>query len=93
MTFEQVGGARWYDTLLPDDVAETERAWQDCVRTGQNWVRLHRYRGKDGEYHPVLARGRPLRDRDGTIREWVGVNFDVADLIGVYEDLKAKGRW
>lgn len=93
MTFEQVAGARWYDTLHPDDAVETERAWQDCVRTGRDWVRLHRYRAKDGKYHPVLARGRALRDGSGSIREWVGVNFDVAELIGVYEDLKAKGRW
>ena len=93
MTFEQVAGAGWYDTLHPDDVAGTERAWQECVRTGKDWVRLHRYRGKDGKYHPVLARGRPLADANGNIREWVGVNFDVADLIGVYEDLKAQGRW
>jgi len=87
MTFEQVAGAGWYGTLHPDDAADTERAWNECVRTGADWVRLLRYRGKDEQYHPVLARGRALRNPDDTIREWVGVNFDVSYLIGTYERL------
>ena len=82
MTMDEVAGAGWYKTLHPDDAADTERAWNECVRTGKQWVRLHRYRGKDGRYHPALARGRPLR-----IREWVGVNFEVAELMAAQEQL------
>ena len=88
MTFQQVAGSGWYDTLHPDDVAATEHAWNECVRTGKDWAHLLRYKGKDGLYHPVLTRGKPIRNPDGTIREWVGVNFDVSELIAAYEDLK-----
>ena len=89
MTMEQVAGAGWYDTLHPDDAAETERAWNECVHVGQDWVRLHRYKGKDSRYYPALARGRAIRNPDGTVREWVGVNYDVSELIEVQDKLHA----
>jgi PAS domain S-box-containing protein len=90
MTFEEVAGAGWFATLHPDDVEQTERAWTACVSTGSDWVRLHRYRDRKGGYHPVLARGRAIRNADGTIREWVGINFDVAGLIEAHRALAAE---
>lgn len=89
MTMAGVAGAGWYGTLHPDDAADTERAWNECVRTGRDWVRLLRYRGRDGRYHPVLARGRAIRNADGSIREWVGVNYDVSELIEAQDKLHA----
>jgi len=89
MTMAQVAGAGWYETLHPDDAAGTERAWNECVRMGHDWVRLHRYKGKDGRYYPALARGRAIRNLDGTVREWVGVNYDVSELIEAQDKLHA----
>ena len=91
MTMEQYAGTLWYATLHPDEALETERAWNECVRTGRDWVRLHRFKGKDGRFYPALARGRALRNSDGSIREGVGVNFDVSELIDMYEDLVKRG--
>ena len=56
---------------------------------GHDWVRLHRYKGKDGRYYPALARGRAIRNLDGTVREWVGVNYDVSELIEAQDKLHA----
>ncbi|MEJ1974504.1 MAG: PAS domain-containing protein [Lacunisphaera sp.] len=62
----------------PTDVAATTAAWAECVRTGEFWEREHRFKGVDGQYHPVLARGVPIRDDAGLIIRWVGINLDIA---------------
>jgi PAS domain S-box-containing protein len=67
----------WSEVLHPDDREVTTAAWKECVRTGGAWDREHRFRGVDGDYHPVLARGVPVRDDDGKLLCWAGINLDI----------------
>jgi PAS domain S-box-containing protein len=80
LTQEQCSGAGWAELLHPADVAATVEAWRECVRTGGNWYRDHRFRGADGDYHAVLAKGVPIRDDNGRISGWAGINLDISRL-------------
>lgn len=84
---EQCSAYGWGTVLHPDDAEETIRAWQECVRTGTFWEREHRFRGVDGEWHYVLARGVPIRDEDGRILCWAGINLDIGALKRAQADL------
>src|SRR5208283_2372202 len=37
-------------------------------------------RGVNGEYHPVLGCGVPVRDDDGRVLCWAGINLDISRL-------------
>lgn len=77
MTQEQCSNLGWGDVLHPDDSEATIAAWLECVRTGQPWDREHRFKGVDGEWHHVLARGMPVKDEKGNVVKWAGINLDV----------------
>lgn len=79
-TQEQCSNYGWGDVLHPDDAERTIAAWKKCVRTGGTWDIEHRYRGTDGRYHPVLARGVPIRNEQGEITAWAGINLDISRL-------------
>jgi PAS domain S-box-containing protein len=70
----------WSEALHPDDREVTTAAWKECVRMGVAWDREHRFRAVDGDYHPVLARGVPVRDDDGKLLCWAGINLDIRRL-------------
>lgn len=67
----------WVRSLHPDEAQEQLAAWRECVRTGGIWNRTSRFRGVDGEYHAILSRGLPVRDEQGQIVCWAGINLDV----------------
>jgi PAS domain S-box-containing protein len=93
ITQQQCSEFGWGEVLHPDDAARTIAAWQECVRTGGNWDIEHRFRGTDGRWHPVLARGVPVKDERGEITCWAGINLDVSRLKQTQEDLRdAKQR-
>ena len=48
------------ELLHPDDATRTIAAWKECVRTIGIWDIEHRFKGADGQYHPILARGVPV---------------------------------
>jgi len=77
ITQEQCSEFGWTDSLHPDEREAAVTAWKECVRTSGNWDREHRFLGVDGQYHPVLARGVPVRDDDGTLLCWAGINLDI----------------
>ncbi|MCM2264678.1 MAG: PAS domain-containing protein [Desulfuromonadales bacterium] len=87
LTQEQCSNFGWGDVLHPDDAEDTVAAWKECTRTGSLWNFEHRYRGVDGEWHPILARGVPVRDDHGNIRFWAGINLDIAEFKKVEEAL------
>jgi PAS domain S-box-containing protein len=87
-TQEQCSNFGWGDILHPDDGERTIAAWKECVRTGGAWDVEHRFRGVDGNWHPVLARGVPVRDEDGEITHWAGINLDISRQKLVEEKLR-----
>ncbi|HEX9785658.1 MAG TPA: PAS domain S-box protein [Opitutaceae bacterium] len=82
----------WGSVLHPDEAEETIAAWQECARTGAFWEREHRMRGVDGAWHPILARGVPVRDENGEIVSWVGINLDILRLKQNEEVLRQQTR-
>lgn len=92
MTQEQVCGFGWCDVLHPDEAEATAAAWLECVRKGGFWYRELRCRGADGQFHPILAQGVPMRDEQGRITGWAGINLDIARLKKTEEALREADR-
>ncbi len=88
LTQEQCSDFGWGDALHPDDAERTIAAWKECVRTEGRWDSEQRFRGVDGEWHPVLARGVPVRDEQGRITCWAGINLDISGLKRAEEALR-----
>jgi PAS domain S-box-containing protein len=92
LTAEHSASFGWADALHPDDAAATLAAWQATVAAGTKWEREHRVRGRDGRWHPILARGVPIRDDDGKILCWAGINLDIMRLKEAEAALKESDR-
>ena len=88
LTQEECSNFGWGETLHPDDAERTINAWKECVRTGGEWDIEHRFRGVDGKYHPILARGVPIRDEKGEVTGWAGINLDINRLKQVEDELR-----
>lgn len=52
------------------------------------WDIEHRYRTVDGRWHPILARGVPVRNDNGEIICWAGINLDISRMKQVEEQLR-----
>ena len=88
LTQEECSNYGWGSVLHPDDVEQTMQAWKECVASGKQWDREHSFRGVDGMWHPVLARGVPIRNEKGEITAWVGINLDISKLKQVENELR-----
>ncbi|MEO8062126.1 MAG: ATP-binding protein [Pseudomonadota bacterium] len=80
LTPQQSAEFGWSEVLHPDDLEETMAAWKECARTGSTWYREHRMLGVDGKYHSILAQGVPIRDEEGRVQRWAGINLDIGRL-------------
>ncbi|MEG4393298.1 PAS domain S-box protein [Microcoleus sp. BROC3] len=72
-------GFGWLDTIHPDDRERTVQVWMEAVQTRSMFEMEYRMRGTDGNYRYFQARGVPLLDEDGSLREWVGTCIDIHD--------------
>ena len=74
---EECKGLGWLDAVHPDDRAMARQCWLEAVDQGGIYVCECRIRGTDGQYRWFNERGVPVRNADGSIREWVGVCMDI----------------
>ena len=72
-------GVGWAAAVHPDDVEPTKAAWRDAVAEDRGYELQHRVRNREGAYRLFAVKGRPVRNADGTIREWVGVHADITE--------------
>lgn len=75
----EVFGEGWSKALHPEDGASALRAWRKCVDSGVPFEYEYRVRRADGEYRWFAVRGVPVRNVDGTVREWVRICIDIHD--------------
>ena len=71
----------WLDALHPDDREPVSRHWAHCVATRSVCEVEYRLRRADGVYRWTAVKGVPIADEDGAIREWIGANTDIHDMV------------
>jgi len=92
LTQDQCSGFGWGSVLHPDDAEQTIAAWRECVHAKGAWNREHRFRGADGQYHWILARGVPIKDEHGKVICWAGINLDIDQVKASEEALRRHER-
>ncbi|MFN2427389.1 MAG: PAS domain S-box protein [Candidatus Binatia bacterium] len=92
LTQQEYSSFGWGNVLHPADVERTMAQWKECVKSGGHWDIEHRYRGVDGRWHPILARGVPVRNEQGEITAWAGINLDISRLKQVEVELREADR-
>jgi PAS domain S-box-containing protein len=69
----------WTERIHPDDAAATLQTWQECVARCGEWHHEFRIRDKDGRYRTILAQGLPVREGNGRVTGYAGLNYDLTD--------------
>ncbi len=92
MPMERLKGYGWLEALPADDREKTLRDWKDCVARDVPWDYEYRILGGDGQFRIVLSRGLPVRDRQGQITSWAGINLDITERKWAEEELKLSDR-
>ncbi|GGG47489.1 PAS domain S-box protein [Hymenobacter glacieicola] len=76
---EESLGRGWLQDIHPDDVAATERLWNQARENTHDLQMEYRLRRHDGHYRWVLVRALPRRNAAGEVTMWVGCGTDIHD--------------
>ncbi len=79
-------------TNHPDDVDRLISTVKQSLVTGKPWTVRRRQRRFDGQYRWVETHATPMRNADGMIVQWNGVNLDIHDLVITQEALRERER-
>jgi PAS domain S-box-containing protein len=67
----------WLEVLHPDDREQAVQSWKTALSEGGEYQTEYRLRTLDGAYRWLAVRGVPVRNEDGSIREWIGTATDI----------------
>jgi two-component system CheB/CheR fusion protein len=73
-------GYGWVEQVHPDDRERVREGWRAAIRSGSDFDDEFRLRSVSGEYRWFKTRGVALRDAQGTVLKWYGINTDIEDL-------------
>ncbi len=86
-SYQEYQGYGWSAAVHPDDAQPTLNAWNEAVHEQRTFVFEHRLKRKDGTWGRFSVRAIPVKQPDGTIREWVGVHTDITNQRRAEESL------
>jgi PAS domain S-box-containing protein len=69
----------WPDYIHPEDRQSTLDAWQKGLKQGKEYRHEFRFRYAQGNYVWHLLTAIPLREKDGSIRGWLGSSMSIHD--------------
>jgi PAS domain S-box-containing protein len=87
-TPEQYAGTGWTAALHPADVRPTLDSWAAAVAEKRPYHFEHRLRTREGRWRVFSVRAIPTFDREGAVREWVGVHTDITELRATEQSLR-----
>ena len=79
-TLEECRHPGWLDCIPLEGSTDALADWQHCIDTGCRWDRELRVSEPGGELRTILSRGGPVRDEDGQIILWAGINLDITAI-------------
>ena len=79
-SWEQLREFGWNEATHPDDRETIQRVWNAaCISETSFEFSGRLWHASSHAYRHVEARGVPIRNADGTVREWIGKCLDVED--------------
>jgi PAS domain S-box-containing protein len=85
-SLQQIQGWGWLEAVHPEDRERTAHIWSQAVASRSLYEHHYRLRRHDGVYRTFLARGVPLLEADGSVREWVGCCTDITNYQQLVEE-------
>src|SRR5690606_13635372 len=76
----------------PASLPDMRQRWQASLATGVNYEVTAPIRSADGEYRVFSIRATPLRDANGHIIQWFGLNTDVTEIHRAQQALLTASR-
>jgi len=71
----------WLEPIHLDDRGRVAASWGGAIRSGSPYEIEYRIRSAEGDYRYLHVRGIPVRDPDGSVREWIGAGTDVTERV------------
>ncbi len=87
-TPQQYKSFGWLNAIHSDDRQPMVEIWHRAWQNTTPFEVEYRLRHYDGEYRHVVARGVPILDAGGKVREWVGTVTDIHDQRQAEEKLR-----
>jgi PAS domain S-box-containing protein len=89
-TWEESRGFGWANALHTEDRERVVQLWKLACQSRSFYKSEGRlWHASSGRYHHFEARGVPILDADGSVREWVGKCLDVEERVQAQEALRA----
>lgn len=76
-TYTQTRGLSWLDAVHPEDRPRTQAAWMTAVQHASAYNTEYRVLCADGIYRWFNSRAAPVLNKDGSVREWVGICLNI----------------
>ena len=81
-------GTRWAESIHPDDAPELLAKWKAAYSEGARYEGECRFVGEDGSVKHISFIGSPVRDDEGRITNWVGIDVDITEIKNAEERLQ-----
>ncbi len=91
-SFEELKVYGWHEHMVFEQSQEIMGMWMHSVNTGAPYEHEHKIIGKDGIKKHILARAKPIRNRDGKIISWAGIHLDITERKEANEQLAEQNK-
>ncbi len=89
---EALMGEGWGKFVHEDDLPLVVKRWEQSLANQERYQMEFRLRSKSGEYRWFLSRAEPLRDANGSVVRWFGVNTEIHELKTAQSELERASR-
>lgn len=76
-SYEQMAGWGWEAVHDPEVLPEVKKRWQESIAAATPFEMTFPLKGKDGRFRSFLTRINPIKDADGNLIRWIGINTDI----------------
>jgi len=78
-TWDAHAGHGWFEAIHSEDRAEVQETWAAACFSPQPYeCRARLWHAQSNQYRHVVIRATPIRNEDGSLREWVGACTEAA---------------
>ena len=77
LSLEESRKTGWLDRVQKEEAEKIYSKWKECVQSDSIWDNVFHIKDVQGQEYAILSRGVPIRDENGNITSWAGINLDI----------------